>query len=106
MTVDDSKSSVVSIEEPLYQDTSELNRTLSSVPNVISVYLTNSEMRTPHCVYTSRDLCIVIRWVFVLLCILAHPHIHSQKGKMFFKMCGHRKFTKNNPRVNYYVMTE
>ena len=38
----------------LYQDTSELrttlyiNKTLSSVSNVTSVYLTTSEMRTPH----------------------------------------------------------
>ena len=33
--------------EPLYQDTSEL-RTLSSVSNATFVYLTTSEMRTPH----------------------------------------------------------
>ena len=31
----------------LYQDTS-INRTLSSVSNVTFVYLTTSEMRTPH----------------------------------------------------------
>ena len=32
---------------PLYQDTS-INRTLSSVSNDTFVYLTTSEMRTPH----------------------------------------------------------
>ena len=40
------------ISPSLYQDTSEMrtpiNRTLSSVPNATFVYLTTSEIRTPH----------------------------------------------------------
>ena len=38
---------VIYSETSLYQDTS-INRTLSSVSNVTFVYLTTSEMRTPH----------------------------------------------------------
>ena len=34
--------------EPFYKDTSELNRTLQSVPNATFVYLTTPEMRTVH----------------------------------------------------------